>query len=263
MEINPQIFKAKVFHKRFFPKVNQFTYRVYYLALPLKTLGESALKKRLAINKFGYISFHEKDHATKVQEPLEPWAKAILAQYQFNDIVTDVSLISLPRILNYVFNPVSFWMCFDADKNIRAVICEVNNTFGETHSYFCAHEDKRAIQTDDILRANKLFHVSPFLQRSGHYEFKFNWQNPKLKIHIDYFDENNKKQLVTSLSGKMIPLTKQHLRKVFWTHPLVTFKTIFLIHWQAIKLISKGIKYVPKPKQHNERLSQTQKLTKL
>ena len=252
MEIAPQIFTAKVMHKRIFPKVNQFTYRVYYMALPL-----SDMRSDLPINQCSALSFYEKDHGSKDGSNLESWIRNILTEHGLNDVTEEVMLITMPRVLGYVFNPVSFWLCLDKKAGLRAVLCEVNNTFGETHCYLCAHEDKREIATNDWLGTDKLFHVSPFLPRKGSYRFRFSLAERKLGVWIDYYDKENNKQLMTALTGTLGPLHKASLRKAFWTHPLVTVKTIMLIHWQALKLFSKGIQYIVKPKQQEERLTTT------
>lgn len=249
-------------HKRHFPKVNQFTYGVYYLSLPLHALHDSTLAKNLRINRPSFISFHEKDHGAKDGSPLESWARGLLSDYGLNDITHQIALISMPRILGYVFNPVSFWMCYDADQTLRAVICEVSNTFGEAHHYLCAHEDHCPIEGDDWLETEKLFHVSPFMTRDGTYQFRFAPKEEKLGIWIDYYDLEGKKQLTTAMSGTLAPLTRKSLRRAFRKHPLVTFKTIILIHWQALKLFRKGITYHVKPKQQDKNLSSTGRLTK-
>ena len=255
MEITPQLYTAKVMHKRLFPKVNGFNYGIYYLALPLAKLAEIKLPFMM--------SFNPKDHGAKDGSSLEDWARSILAEYGLNETVDHITLIAMPRILGYVFNPVSFWMCYDKNNQLRAVLAEVNNTFGETHHYLCAHSDYRIIADDDWLIAEKLFHVSPFLKRIGSYHFRFSQSQDKLGIWIDFYNDEGKKQLITSLMGKMLPLTKKTSRHAFWTHPLVTFKTVFLIHWQAIKLLSKGIKYISKPARIKPHLSNTQNLTKM
>ena len=166
-------------------------------------------------------------------------------------------LITMPRVLGYVFNPVSFFMCMDEKRQLRAVICEVHNTFGEQHNYICARADHAPIAPDEWLQADKIFHVSPFLPRDGHYKFRFVFAENGLGIWIDYYDAKNNKQLLTSLSGKFVALEAASLRKVFWFYPLVTIKVIGLIHWQAVKLISKGIKYIGKPLQLIEKISAT------
>jgi DUF1365 family protein len=164
----------------------------------------------------------------------------------------------MPRIFGYVFNPVSFWYCFDKSAVLRAVICEVNNTFGETHSYICAHEDQREITQDDILTGQKAFHVSPFLEREGNYKFRFALKNNKMGAWIDFFDASYKKKLLTSLNGKFEALNKTNSSKAFWRYPLVTLKAIYLIHWQAVKLFFKGTEYVPKPLQLKNKATRTE-----
>jgi len=251
----PQLYTAKVMHKRLFPKVNGFSYRIYYIALPLLKMANIAWPRMM--------SFNIHDHGAKDGGDLNDWAREILKQYGLNEITHSISLISMPRILGYVFNPVSFWLCLDDQQQLRAVLAQVNNTFGETHSYLCAHDDKRVIEQDDWLSAEKVFHVSPFLQREGSYQFRFSLNEKTLGIWIDFYNAEGKKQLITSLMGNLKPLTKSSMRRAFWAHPLVTFKTIMLIHWQAIKLLAKGIAYVPKPEQKKIRLTSTKNLTKL
>ena len=252
MDLTPQIYTAKVMHKRLFPKVNQFNYAVYYLALPLPT---KSIPSRL-------LSFHNKDHGTRESEDVSEWAKTILNTYGFDEVIANITLITMPRVLGYVFNPVSFFMCLDNNNQLRAVICEVNNTFGEQHSYLCARPDHAPILHDEWLDAEKVFHVSPFLPRNGLYKFRFSLAKESLGIWIDYYDAQQNKQLLTSLTGSFTPLDAKALRHVFWLHPLVTLKVIILIHWQAIKLMSKGIRYISKPSQLLYKISCTLNLTK-
>lgn len=255
----PNILFAKTMHKRLFPKVNAFVYGVYYLALPLSQLQNLTIP----YNRPGLLSFYDKDHGARDGSNLESWASHILKQYGITQADGEIMLICMPRILGYVFNPVSFWLCYDRSENLRAVLCEVNNTFGETHTYLCAHPDQRPIKTKDTLRGEKLFHVSPFMQREGHYEFRFDIDQQRFNAWIDFYNQEGKKQLITSLNGDFTTLSKKSLRKAFWGYPLVTLKTIALIHWQAFKLVLKGISYVPKPAQKKEKLSATENLTKV
>ncbi len=255
MEIIPQIFNARVMHKRLFPSENEFTYGIYYLALPLKKLRQKITTQNLAINKRALVSFREKDHGSRDGSSLEQWARNILAKHDSNGLIKNIVLVTMPRVLGYSFNPVSFWLCLDETQSLRAVICEVNNTFGETHSYLCIHKDIRIIKGADWLNAGKIFHVSPFLEREGEYRFRFSLNKNRLGIWIDYYDIENKKKLLTSLTGKLSPLNKAGLRKAFWQHPLVTLKAITLIHWQALKLFKKRVKYNDKPPQRAETLT--------
>lgn len=248
---------GKVMHSRIFPARNIFNYGIYYLSLPLTQPQQFPLP----FNRAGLLSFHEKDHGPCDGSPLLAWVRGILDRYGVHQADGEIVLICLPRVMGYVFNPVSFWLCYDLSQQLRAVLCEVHNTFGERHSYLCAHPDRKPIRKEDVMEAEKIFHVSPFLEREGHYRFSFDVSDQRMKIQIDYFDGQGKKKLVTSLSGNFEPMTRLNLRRVFWTYPLVSLRAITLIHWQALKILSKGIKYIPRPKQKKETLSTTRNLT--
>jgi DUF1365 family protein len=259
MGVSSQILTAKVMHKRLHPKINAFVYRIFYICIPDK--GESTLP--IALNKPGIMSFYYKDHGHKDGSNPFDWAKEILVKHGLKTACNDIRLIAMPRILGYVFNPVSFWLCHNKEGEMIAVICEVNNTFGETHSYICAHKNHDEIKRNDVIEGQKLFHVSPFLKREGTYKFRFDVKNDKLGIFIDFYDEKKKKTLVTSLIGNLSDFNKKNINKAFYTHPLVTLKAIYLIHYQALKLIIKGIKYIKKPKQLEEKTSTATNVTKI
>ncbi len=216
--------------------------------LPKSTSTDT--NKQLAVNRFSFISFHSKDHNNK-DNSLQQWIDDVLRQNDIHHKIDNIALIAMPRILGYVFNPISFWLCFDKKQQLKAVLCEVNNTFGEKHNYLCVPKLNDSIHADEWLEAEKLFHVSPFLKIEGKYKFRFSIKEKTIKIWINYYDKDDNKQLVTSLIGDLSPLSKNALRRVFISHPLITFKTIFLIHWQAMKLLAKKIKFIPKPKQLN------------
>lgn len=253
MELAPQILKAKVMHKRLFPKANAFTYRLYYLAMPLPATKLPSMAQRFPANDLGY------------RDGRCPgiWAREILERHDVSANVSHIVLITMPRVLGHVFNPVSFYLCLDSEKRLRAVISEVHNTFGEQHSYLCLHANHRPIEAEEWLEAEKLFHVSPFLERSGYYRFRFDLRETKLGIWIDYHDKQNNQQLVTALTGRFSPLSRRSLALAFWAHPLVTLKAVMLIHWQALKLVAKGIRYIPKPKALTEKVTVSGDLTKM
>ena len=149
-------------------------------------------------------------------------------------------------MLGYVFNPVSFWFCLDMQGSLRAVLSEVCNTFGERHCYLSFHDDRRPIGNDDWLRAEKVFHVSPFMDVVGHYMFRFVYREDKIGAWIDYYDAEGL-MLNTSVVGKRRPLTAHNLLTCFFRYPLVTLKVIGLIHYEAVRLCLKGIRHRTKP----------------
>lgn len=249
----PQIFHAKVMHERLFPKKNKFIYRLYYLALPLPAQEIKTL----------YLSFDPKDLGLRDGSDPYAYVQKILTIYGFENKIKTIMLMTMPRVLGYIFNPVSFYLCFDESNSLLSVLVEVHNTFGEQHTYFCAHQDCSEIASDEWLEAEKVFHVSPFLPREGIYRFKFTLNENTIGIFIDYFDAQKEKQLITSLTGTLEPLTRSSLNKAFWSYPVVTLKTIVFIHLQAIKLFCKLFTYFKKPLQKSEKLSSTAELQQI
>ncbi|MEY8716344.1 DUF1365 domain-containing protein [Francisella philomiragia] len=239
------ILSSKVFHKRHHPKQNSFRYKSYYIILDMLNLKQSKTKF-FSINKPNLYSFYDKDHGLK-------WATNLLGQHNLK--YDEIKLMTMPRVLGYLFNPVSFWLCY-SEKKLIAVIAEVNNTFKETHSYIC-HKNGSEITDKCWFEAEKIFHVSPFYPRQGFYKFNFSldfYNNAKNQIIINYYD-NNELQLGTAINGQIKPLSSTNLVKEFFRSPLLTFKIIYLIHWQALKILFKRIKYIPKPEQKDIRVS--------
>jgi DUF1365 family protein len=248
MALENGLLRARVSHTRHRPKVNTFNYSVYYLSFSLndlKRLGESML---LSLNRWNIFSFFEKDHASPngTNTDLEKWAQYILASFNVPQADGQIVLVTLPRLFGYVFNPVSFWFCLDKAGDLRAVISEVNNTFGDSHCYISFHDDRRVISQDDILRTEKVLHVSPFIPVTGHYLFRFAYRPNKIGVWIDHYDEDGL-LLSTAITGKRQALSTHNLAVAFFACPLLTIKIITLIHYQAIKLWLKGARYCARP----------------
>ena len=170
-----------------------------------------------------------------------------LKKFNLEDkIIKKIMVITMPKILGYCFNPVSFWLCFDQENNLLSVLAEVNNTFGERHAYLCFNKNFNAIKPDDILTREKVFHVSPFCKIEGEYEFQFSIDEKNININIDYYNERN--PLITTLiKGNKIPLTDKNLLKNFFTYSLSVIKVVFLIHYHAFRLWKKKVSYIKKP----------------
>ncbi len=242
---------ADIFHKRLHPKEHALSYKVYYLCLPLSRLAAAA-GRVLKLGRFGLMSFQLSDYG--FGDKGEAWARGVLKQYQLGAADGELVLVTMPRILGYGFNPVSFWFCLGKDGALRAVISEVNNTFGERHAYISFHDDHRPITKDDVLTSRKIFHVSPFMKVEGHYEFRFAYGEEKIGVWIDYFD-NHQKMLITSVVGKRTGLDDKSLLVCFFTYPLVTLKVIVMIHLHALRLVIRGIQYHIKPEPPAEEIS--------
>jgi DUF1365 family protein len=240
-----QIVTAQVFHARTRPKRNAFRYGVYYLRLKLEELAAPANCALFSLDRFNLFSVRGSDYQTGPL-PARDAVAAALAEFGVSEADGQTELITMPRVLGFAFNPVSFWLCHDRQKNLRAVIATVNNTFGERHRYLCCHADHRVIATDDWLEAKKIFHVSPFLAVDGTYRFRFACPPDKVAIWINHHDAEGL-LLSTSLIGKAQPLTSARLLSCFFRYPLVTLKVVGLIHYQAVKLFLKGMRHYRKP----------------
>ncbi len=237
--------EAAIFHERLRPKRNRFGYRALYCLLPASLLEQKRRSGMLGVNRAGLFSIRASDYGRPGRPPLSD-LRQLLNAWGLHEADGAIALLTLPRVLGYSFNPVSFWFCHDRDGGLRAVMAEVNNTFGERHSYFCFHDDHRAIGPHDILNARKAFHVSPFMKVEGRYAFRFDVREDRIAIAIDLSDHEGL-LLRTSVAGKPVPLAERSLLPLLARNPLYPFKVIGLIHYQAVKLFLKGIRPFHKP----------------
>lgn len=261
---HPLLSMGKVRHERLRPARNAFSYGVFTLLLPLRSLGDAPLTNRLCSrNRFNLLSFHDHDHGDGQTPPLQ-WIDRLLAAEGIRDADGEVWLQTFPRVLGYVFNPVSFWFCHRRDGSLRAVVCEVNNTFGERHCYLL--DKGRSLHWGETLSATKVFHVSPFCDVEGSYRFRFmratrrqgagmsEREVERIVARIDYHDDDGP-LLLTSVSGELHPLNDATALLAFLRHPMMTLGVITRIHWQALKLFAKRVPFFRKPLPPSKALS--------
>jgi DUF1365 family protein len=181
------------------------------------------------------------------------WIDAQLVRAGIDDAKGEIWLHAFPRVLGYVFNPVSFWLCHRPDGALRAVLCEVNNTFGERHCYLLAHADGRPLRWGEELSADKVFHVSPFCAVQGRYRFRFMLSAPRGSEGVPRFvaridhDDADGPLLQTSIEGRLEPLTDRALLRAFGGFPAFTLGVMSRIHWQALRLWLKRVPFFRKP----------------
>jgi uncharacterized protein len=238
----PQIGFGQVRHTRLRPARNAFAYPTYFLLLPMRSLHRHG-SATLAHNRPAALSFYDRDHGDGRDNALL-WLDELLHREGIGDADGEAWLHCYPRVLGYTFKPVSFWYCHRADGALRAIVVEVNNTFGERHCYLLERP-----QFGAELRASKAFHVSPFCQIEGGYRFRFlfNAERSRTVARIDY-DDAQGTLLETSVSGTLQAVTAQSLRRALWRHPAMTFGVVARIHWQALKLTVKRVRFFSKPK---------------
>lgn len=240
MPARPRLFLGHVMHRRTRPAVNAFVYPVFYVQLPLNGLA-AAQNRVFSLDRFNLLSLHAKDHGPRDGSPLLPWIQQKLREHGL-PVDGEIVLQCFPRVLGYVFNPVSFWFCHDREGQLIAVLAEVSNTFGGRHSYLL-HHGGRPLPDGLELRAGKEFHVSPFCDVEGGYRFRFHLQRNCPVVRIDY-DDADGELLLTSISGRPQAWSTSALLSAFLRMPLLTAGVMFRIHWQALKLWLKGVPFI-------------------
>jgi DUF1365 family protein len=189
---------------------------------------------------------HTRDHGARDGSPLGDWIATLLEREGITAADGEVVLQTFPRVFGMVFNPVSFWFCHDRAGVLRAVVAEVNNTFGERHNYLLAHPDQAPIRSGDRLRARKVFHVSPFFPVVGEYHFRFELTPAHRRVEIDYF-HNGVRALATALDAVTEPLDAAAARRAALRFPLLAAGVVGRIHWQALRLALRRARFFRKP----------------
>ena len=255
----PVLCAGEVMHKRLRPAKNAFRYGVFFIRVPVRQLHDMKLLPGLfSLNRFNLLSFHEHDHGDG-QQALLPWLDQTLHNAGIDDADGEIWLQCFPRVLGFVFNPVSFWFCHKQDGSLRAILCEVRNTFGEKHLYLL--ENGAALVNGEELQARKIFHVSPFCAVEGGYRFRFirtatdkgNMRTRHL-AKIDY-DDASGPVLLTSISGTEQALTSKHIIFLMLRYPFMTLGVVLRIHVQALRLWIKRVPFFSKPLPPTEELS--------
>ena len=240
---NSAIYTGKVIHKRFKPKKHFFRYNVFSLFLDLDEIKEISNKINLfSYNKFNLISFYNKDHGDRNGSSLQDWVKKNLKLSGIKTENIKIKLLCYPRILGYVFNPLSIFFVYDKNSSLISILYEVKNTFGEQHTYVFKTNSKSKVLKNNC---KKKFYVSPFMDLKSTYYFKILKPANNLSIVIDQRDDHGK-LLFASQDGIRTSLNSRNLIITYLKHPLMTLKIISAIHFEALRLWVKGVKLVTK-----------------
>ena len=237
------IYSGFVTHRRFKPKRHFFSYKTFSLLIDLNEVKDLAKEiKFFSYNKFNVLSFYDLDHGPRDGSCLIKWVKKILAESKINFEIGSIKLLCFPRFFGYVFNPLSIFYCYDEKSQLKAVLYEVKNTFNEQHTYVFP-----AIASSNLIlhKCDKKFYVSPFIEMKTFYNFRLLKPGNIINVFIKQTDADGI-LLIACQVGKRLELNSKNLFFQFLKHPLMSFKVILAIHFEAFRLWSKGIKHVKK-----------------
>ena len=239
---NSKIYTGKVIHKRFKPKEHYFKYNVFSLLIDLNELEEiNKYIKFFSYNKFNIISFYDKDHGDRDGSSIKLWVKKNLRNIGIMKEDISIKLLCYPRIFGYVFNPLSTYFIYNKHSELISIFYEVKNTFGEQHTYIFKAQDEKTVQN----KCKKKFYVSPFIEMDCEYHFKTLNPREQLSVVINQNDKDGK-LLFASQDGISKDFNNKNLILSYLTHPLMTFKIIGAIHYEAFKLWVKRIRLIAK-----------------
>lgn len=241
-----------VVHVRTRPVARRFTYPVFCLQLLMSS--PNALKEHgnwlFGVNRRRLVAFHDLDHGARDASvaPMD-WLRSRLDAAGVSIPIGDVWLQAFPRVLGYVFNPVSFWFVHDPSGALRVLVADVNNTFGERHQYVLMAAGGGVIQDSTELECKKVFHVSPFCEVRGVYRFRLSRRRAMCRVGIDYHDMPDVEPVLRTLVNCTLkPLSTPTLLREFVRMPFMTVGVMVRIHVQALALWFKRVPFISKPR---------------
>jgi DUF1365 family protein len=246
------LYRGAVVHRRLRPKQHRLRYGIFNLLIDLDELPALARELRFfSHNRFNLFSFHERDHGDG-KTPLWSYIDSELKRFGVDIAGGPIRLLCMPRVLGFVFNPLSVYFCYRPSGELAATLYEVNNTFGERHYYLVPASGNT--ESVALHRSEKRFHVSPFLPLDLSYRFRIAPPAETAQVSVHVHDGQG--LLVTaSLSAKRMELTNRALLTTFIAFPLLTLKVVAGIHWEALKLWLKGVEVHNKPAPPDERVT--------
>lgn len=244
MSFRSSIYSGWVMHSRRMPRVHAFRYRVWWMLVDLDELeGVDGAVRLFSHNRFNVFSLYDSDYGHG-KGSLRQYVEERLSEAGLSHAGARIELLTMPRLCGYAFNPLSIYFCHDHSGGVAAVIYEVHNTFGERHSYLIeasADPSGTLHQT-----SSKAFYVSPFLDDELTYKFRLRAPDTRIVVTITGLDGGSKPVIHTAMHGTRMPLTSAELLRRCLSHPLLTFKVIGAIHWEALRIFSKGIRIRPR-----------------
>lgn len=245
-----ELYIGQVMHQRFFPMEYKFKYQVFSIKVDVDEIEAEAQSVRwLGLNRFNLVSLHFKDHGSRSQQTWRAWFEELASEYGITQNIKRIELVCMPRYLGFVFNPLAMWYGYDDNDELIVVIAEVSNTFGQWHHYVLTNQGQPFTKKISAT-AEKVFHVSPFLNMDCRYRFAF--QKPEQTFQVGIYETEGGKPVLNAIQvGKQQTLNNKNLLTAAIKLPFNTLKVVALIHWWALKIWLKGGKFHKTP-QHLE-----------
>jgi len=236
------LWKGKTVHARYVPFERRFAYDLALMDIDIDRLDEAGRQSALfSVERPNLFSFSRKDHGARDGLPLRPWAEQMFAMAGVKLDGGAIRLVTLPRHLFYKFSPISLWYGYGPSGGLRGIIYEVNNTFGDTHSYVAAVTGNRSQH-----EAGKAFHVSPFFDVTGTYRFTLRAPDDRLGVVVESLKHGTRLHMANIIARRQ-PATTGTLLATAVTRPFSTLGVTLGIHWQALKIWLRGAKYRSRP----------------
>lgn len=238
------LYVGRVMHQRLRPRRHRLAYRIYSVLVDIDELPQLHERLRLfSVDRFNLFSFHAGDYGDGSGRDLRAQVEARLREAGL-PTGGAIRLLTMPRLLGHVFNPLSVWFCHAPGGELQAIVYEVNNTFGQRHSYLIPVDDASGPVVDQ--RCDKRMYVSPFNGMDLRYRFRIAAPGESVSIGVSVHDADGA-VLNARQDGQRTALSDLALLRVFLTHPLLTLKVVAAIHWQALRLWIKRVPLHPRP----------------
>ncbi len=239
------IYEGEVTHLRLRPRRHHLRYRLFQLLIDLDELAELDRDLRwFSWNRRNLFSFRDDDHG-EGRGGLKLYVRRVLAAHGLAESAARVRVLCMPRVLGFVFNPITIYYCHRADETLGAMLYEVSNTFGQRHSYLVPVE----ADAGGVIRqaAPKRLHVSPFMGMEMSYAFALTRPGETIATHVDGLDAEGRRLILASFKGGRRAISDGALLRLLVVHPLMTLKVVAAIHFEAVKLLAKGLRLRPEP----------------
>ncbi len=251
------IYEGHVVHQRLAPRRHRLRYGLFQILFDIDELPD--LDRRLrwfSHNRLNVFSVFDRDHGDGRAGPLRDYVEATLAAAGVDIVGGRIELLCMPRMFGHVFNPISIYWCHRADGGLAAMLYEVSNTFGQRHSYLIP---VRPDDTGGALRqsCDKALHVSPFMDMAMTYDFAITTPGETISTSVNGRTRDGAPMITANFSGDRHALTDARLLRALAMYPLMTLKVVVAIHWEALKLLAKGLKLRPEPEHPANAISVT------